>query len=139
MERLIAMQFILIYQSSLQKHDTKDLYHQVVNMIDVYDEFVDDYKSKNNSNILWSERLNSLFYNLLQTHQDKEMFKVKDLDKLLRFFIKRKVPCYRDFLYDEPDIEFKAKFSSSKNAIIFSETIRNIRDNIKIHVINLSK
>ena len=43
-----------------------------------------------------------------------------------------------DFLYDEPDIEFKAKFSSSKNAIIFAETIRNIRDNIKIHVINLS-
>ena len=105
-------------------------------MIDVYDEFVDDYtnninNSKNNSNILWSERSNSLFYNLLIRHQDDEMFKVKNLDKLLRFFIKRKVPCYNRFLYDEPDIEFKAKFSSSKNAIIFAETIRNIRNDTK--------
>lgn len=111
--------------------DSKDLYHQVVNMIDVYDEFVDDYKSKNNFNILWSEKLNTLFYNLLIRHQDNEMFKVKNLDKLLRFLIKRKVPCYNNFLYDEPDIEFKTKFSSSKNAIIFAETIRNIRNNIE--------
>jgi len=61
MERLISIQFILIYQSSLQKYNTKDLYHQVVNMIDVYDEFVDDYKDKNNCNILWSQTLNNLF------------------------------------------------------------------------------
>ena len=126
---IIAIQFIFIYKSL--QFDSKDLYHQVVNMIDVYDEFVDDYKSKNNFNILWSEQLNTLFYNLLTRHQDNEMFKVKNLDKLLRFLIKRKVPCYKNFLYDEPDIEFKTKFSSSKNAIIFTETIRNIRNNIE--------
>uniref|UniRef100_A0A6C0E147 Uncharacterized protein n=1 Tax=viral metagenome TaxID=1070528 RepID=A0A6C0E147_9ZZZZ len=135
MERLIAIQFILIYQSSLQRHNSKDLYHQVVNIIDVYDEFVDDYKSKNNSNILWSETLNNLFYNLLQTHQDNEMFNVKDLDKLLRFFIKRKVP-YNRFFLDEPDVEYKIKFSSCEKNKIFTETIKNVRNNIKIHVIN---
>lgn len=129
MERLIAIQFILIYQSSFQRHNSKDLYHQVVNIIDVYDEFVDDYKSKNNSNILWSERLNDLFYYLLQTHQDNEMFKVKDLDKLLRFFIKRKVP-YCGFLLDEPDVEYKIKFSSCEKNKIFTETIKNVRNNI---------
>lgn len=130
MERLIAIQFILIYQSSLQKHNTQDLYHQVVNMIDVYDEFVYDYKDKdkNNCNILWSQTLNNLFYNLLQTHHN-EMFKVKDLDKLLRFFIKRKVP-YNRFFLDEPDVEYKIKFSSYENGKIFSETIRNIRKDI---------
>lgn len=131
MERLIAIQFILIYQSSLQKHNTQDLYHQVVNMIDVYDEFVYDYKDKdknNCNNILWSQTLNNLFYNLLQTHHN-EMFKVKDLDKLLRFFIKRKVP-YNRFFLDEPDVEYKIKFSSYENGKIFSETIRNIRKDI---------
>ena len=78
--------------------------------------------------ILWSQTLNNLFYNLLQTHHN-EMFKVKDLDKLLRFFIKRKVP-YNRFFLDEPDVEYKIKFSSYENCKIFSETIRNIRKDI---------
>ena len=128
--RLIAIQFILIYQSMPYKSNSKDLYHQVVNIIDVYDEFVEDY-SKNGKivdNILWSVNLNKSFYCLLMLHQHDEMFKVKDLNKLLRFYIKRKVPYYNDFLVDEPNIEFIVKLQS-KNLIIFAETIRNIRDN----------
>ena len=129
MEPLIAIQFILIYQGSFQKHNTKDLYHQVVNMIDIYDEFVYDYDSKNNCNLLWSKTLNNLFYQLLRQHEDNEMFKVKNLNKLFRFFIKRKVP-YKKFLFDEPDVEYKIKFSSTQNAKLFTKTIINIRNNI---------
>ena len=128
--RLIAIQFILIYQSMPYKSNSKDLYHQVVNIIDVYDEFVEDY-SKNGKivdNILWSVNLNKSFYCLLMLHQHDEMFKVKDLNKLLRFYIKRKVTYYKHFLVDEPNIEFIVKLPS-KNLIIFAETIRNIRDN----------
>ena len=127
---LSCIQFILIYQGSFQKHNTKDLYHQVVNIIDVYDEFVEDY-SKNGKivdNILWSVNLNKSFYCLLMLHQHDEMFKVKDLNKLLRFYIKRKVTYYKHFLVDEPNIEFIVKLQS-KNLIIFAETIRDIRDN----------
>ena len=90
----------------------------------------EDY-SKNGKivdNILWSVNLNKSFYCLLMLHQHDEMFKVKDLNKLLRFYIKRKVTYYKHFLVDEPNIEFIVKLPS-KNLIIFAETIRNIRDN----------